>query len=731
MAEPGAPARLVVEIVRPSRASVPVPLRRCGSEGGETADGGRAVDQDDEAAATGALDPAGAGALDPAGAGALDPAGPAALDVAGAGALDPAGPAALDVAGPGALDVAGPGALDVGAPPGRFHGTAAGFTVGAALGPPAGADGRTLELDVHYEGEEVTEATVRLRAETPARDPWWLIPGLFYGENRPEGCDRIFPRFAVGADDPAGMVSCRWEFRADRAATPAVFAWGGGGGVALLTAETSPLGTSGLGLAHEEQTGSASVSLLFPYRETPVTYYGSAQPLPAQVAGHRWRPGERVRLEARAYSLGGDRHAYAPILRAEHARQRHEAGVQPWVSIPEAADLTAHGLLTWHYDPDPGVLLETVGFDREVTGRDGRPVDRQAMHVAWISGIPWAYALLAHGRRTGRAAEVEAARSVIDHVCANLAPAGTFWGRWDRALGWRASWSPIPDGLHQRTLAEATLFLLRALDLEGPGRAAPSWTAAARANLRAAVRHQRADGNLGSVVHARTGEVLSWRGASGLTWVAALAEAGGLDDDGACLAAAVRAGEYYASFVEAEFINGAPEDVDLAPTAEDGYAAVMAYVALHRRTGAPRWLDLARRAADWMLTFRYTYDVRFDPRTLLGAYGFATRGADQASVSNQHLGAYGLVCTSELVELSVALGDPHYAERAMETLACFRQFVARQDGDFNAYRGMVTERYYHTTCFQPKGMLLTLSHAWSVGVLLLACEQALAADRPA
>jgi hypothetical protein len=38
---------------------------------------------------------------------------------------------------------------------------------------------------------------------------------------------------------------------------------------------------------------------------------------------------------------------------------------------------------------------------------------------------------------------------------------------------------------------------------------------------------------------------------------------------------------------------------------------------------------------------------------------------------------------------------------------------------------MVSERYYHTACFQPKGMLLTLSHAWSVGVLLLGCEQAL------
>jgi hypothetical protein len=40
---------------------------------------------------------------------------------------------------------------------------------------------------------------------------------------------------------------------------------------------------------------------------------------------------------------------------------------------------------------------------------------------------------------------------------------------------------------------------------------------------------------------------------------------------------------------------------------------------------------------------------------------------------------------------------------------------------------MVSERYYQTACFQPKGMLLTLSHAWSVGVTLLACEVSLIA----
>jgi hypothetical protein len=78
-----------------------------------------------------------------------------------------------------------------------------------------------------------------------------------------------------------------------------------------------------------------------------------------------------------------------------------------------------------------------------------------------------------------------------------------------------------------------------------------------------------------------------------------------------------------------------------------------------------------------------------------------------------------------MLRLADATGDELYRRTTLENLACFRQFIARDDGDFDAWRGMAAERYYQTDCFQAKGMLGTLSHAWSVGVLLLGCEDAL------
>lgn len=412
------------------------------------------------------------------------------------------------------------------------------------------------------------------------------------------------------------------------------------------------------------------------------------------------------------------------MLRETHRRNRSARGPAAWVGIEEAAELAAWGLYRWHYRPDPPVLLETAAFDREALGERG---DRRSMHVGWVSGTPYAHALLLHAHRTGRADYRDAAVSVLDHIAANPAPAGCFWGQWTNGR-WGVGWTPDPHRLHARTMAEATLFMLRALVVERRrGRDHPDWERAVRGNLAVALAAQDTAGDLGSAYHCETGEVLSRTGAAGLTWIAALVEAAGAFGEPRLLTAARHAGDHYADHVLAEYVCGAPEDVDLAPTSEDGYAAVLAYTALLEAGGdrRERWLDLARRGAEWMLTFRYTYDVAFSPRTLLGHYDFRTRGGDTASPSNQHLHAYGLICLPEMVRLARHADDAYLLETTAENLDCFRQFVAREDGDFDAYRGMVSERFYQTNCFQAKGMLLTLSHAWSVGLLLYAGEMAL------
>jgi len=94
----------------------------------------------------------------------------------------------------------------------------------------------------------------------------------------------------------------------------------------------------------------------------------------------------------------------------------------------------------------------------------------------------------------------------------------------------------------------------------------------------------------------------------------------------------------------------------------------------------------------------------------------------EASPCNQHLHSYGLICLPELFQLAEAVGDDYYRERARDHLDCFLQFIAREDGDFGARRGMTPEQFYQTDWWQPKGHLLALAHAWTSGLILYACH---------
>ncbi len=526
---------------------------------------------------------------------------------------------------------------------------------------------------VTYEGAAPVEAGVRFELElSETDDPRWLVPGVFYGENRPESCTRIYPRFTPRRADLARMESDSWSFRADRCATPAVFSNGRG----LATSETSPVGQAGVGFALRGRL--PVVWLDFPYREEPLRYDGSETPAPSDVQTYRWSPGESVDLDVREADLSALRPSELFVDAS-------------WVGIEKAAELAAHGLHRWHYEPDPPRLVETRSFDTTEV--------RDHMHVSWVSGVPYAYALLRHARRVGNEEYEAAATAVLDHVAENLTPGGTFWSQWTHDRGWTWGWHPDHSRLHARTLADAALFLHRA---------GPRWADAVRSNLDVVLRTQRDDGALPAAHHVETGDAVSWEGTAGMAWIPALVESGHLEE-------ARAAGEYFKRF---ETWYGAPEDVDLAPTSEDGYAAVMAFVALED------W-ETARRAADWMLTFRYSYDVDFDPETELGRHGFKTRGADQASPANQHLHSFGLICLPEMIRLARATGERWYEQTTRENLACFRQLVARHDGDFGAMKGMTTERYYQTDVFAPKGGLLPLAHAWTTGVLLHGCEAAL------
>jgi hypothetical protein len=581
-------------------------------------------------------------------------------------------------------------------------------------------------MTVKYSGRRAVDRGIRVGLELKGEGrPTWMIPGAFYKENRFAHNKRMYPRYDYDGGNHEEMVSDYWSFRADRSALPVVFAWKDEFCGGLCTEETSEIGLSGLGFSGN--ASGTSIWLDFPYREEPITFHSPVDPQPADVQTYRWEPGETKELRFKVYAADGDLHAYDPFVREMYREHLEHHELNPWVRPEKAAELTAHGLYTWHFDEEHDILMETAAFDREFNGNVKGLGDRKHMHVGWVSGAPYAYALLTYGRNKDEERYTDAAVRVMDKIASGLAPSGIFWAEWTAERGWGSGWNPDRHWLQARTISEATLFMVRALSCEKKrGAEHPEWERAALSNLEFAVARQREDGNFGSYYHSETGKVVEWDGAGGLLWVAALLEGGRQFGRADFVESAKAAGRYYQFFIKNELIYGAPEDVHLTPTSEDGYKELVAYLLLYETDFDKHWLDLAKRAADWVMTFRWTYNLCFPEHTMLRQLNFRSRGADQASPSNQHLHNYGLFCFPESMRLWRYTGDRYYLDRTRDHLACFLPCIAREDGDFNAYKGMVTERYYNTNCFQPKGMLLTLSHSWSVGLVLYAAQEAAA-----
>lgn len=574
-----------------------------------------------------------------------------------------------------------------------------------------------------YIGEEPCETAfdVTWRAHLEEAEPF--VPGLFYGENRPAGRGK-YPRWCRVTD---GSVDCaespEWRFRTDRTMTPVAMLRSREGAVAIVTTERFSHGMTGLGFQCGE--GPGELSAHFPYREEPMRYapFRGADNGPT-AESFTVENGDVVTM---GFSVYAGFSGWRPLLRDLYADDPTD--LKPWMPGAEAAELAAYGLRRWHLDPDRALLYETAGFDRYFRTAPAQ-WDRKHMHVAWVSGIPYAFALARHGEITGDEALFEAGLAVVDKVTTEaLAPAGMFYPQWTESEGWTGGWvqdDALPPVAQSRTIGEATWFLMQALyALKGKvtRERLDRWERAAQSNLDYALRIQREDGSFGTYYDVETGEVLEWDGAGGLMWIPALLMAARYRNKGGAASpnaakyqeAALRAGDYYAGMIRTERLAGAPEDVPYGVTSEDGYNALIAMMRLYEETGDEKWCELATHAADYALSYRMSYNTVFSPHTLLGRYDFRTKGADVASPSNQHLHNYGYICIPALLRLWRVTEDDYLFYRARDHIFCFRQFIAREDGDFNARKGMVPEQWFYTDWTHPKGYVLPLAHSWSAG----------------
>lgn len=607
------------------------------------------------------------------------------------------------------------------------------LTVSGEDDPGAHAGFIRVTLTVTHTGEAPVDINLKWTLKLAAQEqaPRWLIPALLYKDNWQQ-YDSL-PSLA-GEPNVEKYISPWWTFRADLTAVPMVMAWTPNGAAAMILAEEQAGALVSVGL--DNRPGQRALVGAWPYREEPRRRESRPDLDPTQpvVTYATLAPGESRAVSFWLYAAENTPYAFAPALRETFARWDAAYPAHPWFGVREGMAHSAHGLFTWHYDPEVGALWETCAYDGYY-GKNARQVDRFEMHTAFVSGIPYAHPLRQFGLRYHRPDMAEAGKKVIDLCCANLAPWGTFWSKYALDEGWTTGW-PAPHRWHKekalyaegkqtrelqaRTIAEATIFTARAALAEPEADTRARWTAAVRSNLDFVCRTQREDGNVGEAYSGVDGSVLDWDGEAGLHWITALVEGYRLTGEARYLAAAVRAGAFFRPAVEDAYITGAPEGGHLLPTSEDPQNAVMAYVNLWEATGDAQWLDVARMAADDLMTFRWQYNTTFPQMTQLERYDYRTKGMDISSPNNIHIHPFGLIVTPELTRLWAATGDTYLLKQTRNHLLGCHQMMATADGVMDARRGMMTERWFQTPAGAPKGGTLQLSHAWCVGLVLYA-----------
>lgn len=644
---------------------------------------------------------------------------------------------------------------------------------------------------VRNAGTTEFHGAIRLQEAFPPalRRPWIMVPGFIYGENRRVGegaRDAAYPRFDASVSSPARMSSRWWDVAVDRVSHALVFGHADGlcwAFAARPHVTLSPGCVSddwepqfAVGFGGDGATGY--VRFTFPACEEPFTYAGSTQSGPT-IRRVRIPAGGSLSGELFRFEFQGVRHDYHRVLKfyydtigTEDQPARADA---PLALMRDAV----HGLVHHHYNGNRNYFVYSRCFDRvseQIANCRGVTLEWHQMNTGFVSGLPICWGLNLAGWRLDDPEALAVSRRVADRICGEgVSPSGLFWadfrpgvieernGRFANGLApdgkdvWSTGWWREADCVHARTIADACYALANLIASEArhapDAVSLPLWKKALRGNVEAILALQLPGGSYGAVYNAVQRTVQREEGCGGLLWIPALLQSAAIFADDAALVARIeasvlRAADAYVAAVEDEYIWGAPEDND-SPTSEDGLNAVLAYGDLYRRFRVPRHLELMRRAADWTLSFRKSFNNRYHPLTVIGAYDLRSKGGDYASSSNNHLHVFEVMVTSHLFELSRWTGDDHYRRRAEDHWSFAQQMLCRVDGQFNGFRGALGEQFYwcnwssfgqDTRALEPdgfkgnwdpgpyhrqKGNLCGYSTLWCVNIIVLGAEMIL------
>ena len=159
-----------------------------------------------------------------------------------------------------------------------------------------------------------------------------------------------------------------------------------------------------------------------------------------------------------------------------------------------------------------------------------------------------------------------------------------------------------------------------------------------------------------------------------------------------------KAGRYYASLVDKRAFYADTLDADCVDK-EAGCALMRAFLDLYERSHDEFYLRYARLAAGFVLSWMFTYNIAFNPKSPAGKRRFKTLGMTAVSVAHHHLDFYGLFIAYDLLRLWQATKEELWKKCGLIMIASCSQLISDRDdllGRGKDFIGWQPEQLNHT-----------------------------------
>lgn len=547
---------------------------------------------------------------------------------------------------------------------------------GCEIVPGAGAG--QYEYSLHFEALYPTQ--LRFKVTVAGEDDYFhVIPCNIHGDNNElEAAPGEFPFLSDSGRFPP-YSSPRWEFRADRAATP----------ISVLTFARGAVGISVDPYSDDVENGGESrdyihngvfaelprsFGVTLGYTNDPVTFINKKMVGPP-TADLACRAATRGTLYV---AEGPGRQTIHQMIRAEYGKRHRRAEFSK--SYQEAAAALVDTFVKFNWSRETN----------EYTNRKCRIPDhpkmapwREVCEIGWTGGAVLAYPLIlsrfvegAVNEDTFR--EARSGEGIIERILHAVNPlTGLLYNYAKPKPGqssWNIGWWEYAGDVHcAYTVGSAVHYILKAMDaLDSAGEGYPYlWLDTCRDVTDRVIALQREDGSFGYTYGSTRPEVTDWDGFAGCWFAPAAAYLYKFTKDKRYLEAAKKALRFYRLPVTRLNCYGTPMDTRKSVDEEGNLAFIRGCRLVHEYTGEAEFLEDLIRGADYEYLWRYGYPSR--PTYAPLKDGWNSCGGSVTSVSNPHIHPMGVIVDSDLRYLAKVTGDSYHRERAEDSTAWLMQ----------------------------------------------------------